>query len=298
MRPVRLLPLALLLTSALPLRAQNDSVAIVATPVSGHVHMLTGMGGNIGVSAGRDGVFLVDDQFAPLTDRIRVALARLSDRPVRFVLNTHWHGDHTGGNENLGRAGVLIVAHENVRRRMGTEQFIAQINERVPASTAAALPVVTFSEAVTFYLNGDSIHVFRVEPAHTDGDAVVHFRGANVVHMGNVFFNGRFPFVDQSSGGTVAGMIAAADRVLALTDTATRFIPGHGALAGRAELQAYRDMLRDARARVSAAMAGGRTLEQVKAARPLAPLEDPWGRGFIRADAFVEVLFRELSATR
>jgi cyclase len=290
--------LAGVLLGIAPLTAQENvsAIPITITPVSGSVHLLVGRGGNIAISSGPDGVFLVDDQYAPLTGRIREEIARLDQRAIRFVLNTHWHGDHTGGNENLGQAGALIVAHENVRRRMSTEQFIAAINERVPASPVAALPVVTFTEAVTFHLNGDSIHAFRVPPAHTDGDAIVHFRGANVVHMGDVFFNGTFPFVDQSSGGTVAGVIGAADRVLSLTNAQTRIIPGHGPLATRAELQAYRDMLVDARARVQAAMLGGRTLDQVKAARPLAPLEERWGRGFTRADAFVETLFRELTA--
>jgi len=286
---------ALLLAAPAAAQPRTDSIPLTITPVSGSIHLLIGRGGNIAISSGEDGVFLVDDQYAPLTARIREALARLNPRPVRFVLNTHWHGDHTGGNENLGRAGALIVAHENVRRRMSTEQFIASINERVPPSPAAALPVVTFTDAVTFHLNGDEIHAFRVLPAHTDGDAIVHFRNANVVHMGDVFFNGAFPFVDQSSGGSVSGVISAADRVLSMTDERTRIIPGHGALAGRAELQAYRDMLLEARSRVMDAMQGGRTLEQVRAARPLAPLEARWGRGFIRADAFVETLYRELS---
>lgn len=288
-----------LLGTAVPLAAQArpDSVRVQAVQVAPGVHMLTGRGGNIAVSSGPDGVFLVDDQYAPLTDRIRAAVAGLSDRPIRFVLNTHWHGDHTGGNENLGRGGVLIVAHEKVRQRMSTEQFIARINERVPPSPAAGLPVVTFTDAVTFHLNGEAIHAFRVPPAHTDGDAIVHFPVANVVHLGDIFFNGMFPFVDASSGGSVAGVIGAVDRVLALTDDGTRVIPGHGALAGRAELQAYRDMLVEARRLVRAAMEGGGTLEAVRAARPLAPLEGRWGRGFINADSFTETLYHELAGS-
>jgi cyclase len=289
----RFLVLAMVLIAPAAAAQQADSLRTVQ--VTRGVHMLMGPGGNIAVSAGADGVFLVDDQYAPFTDRVRSAVASVSDRPIRFVLNTHWHEDHTGGNENMGRSGVLIVAHENVRRRMSSEQFIAAINERVPASPAGALPVVTFTESVTFFLNGDSIRVFRVQPAHTDGDAVVHFQGANVVHMGDVFFKGRFPFVDLSSGGSVSGVIGAVDRVLAMTNDSTRYIPGHGSLATRAELRAYRDMLVDARARVQAAMTAGATLEQVKGAHPLAALADPWGRGFINPDAFVETIYTELS---
>jgi cyclase len=289
--------LGAVLVTALPALAQPapDTVRVRVVPVAGGVHMLVGRGGNIGVSAGEDGVFLVDDQYAPMTERIRAAVATISTRPIRFVLNTHWHGDHTGGNENLGRAGVLIVAHDNVRRRMSTEQFIEAINAREPASPKDALPVVTFTDAVTFHLNGDSIHAFHVPPAHTDGDAIVHFRGANVVHMGDVFFNGFYPFIDLSSGGSLEGVIAAADRVLAMADANTKIIPGHGPLSDRAGLQAYRDMLATARDRVSAAIRAGKTLEQLKAERPLADLDATWGRGFINPEFFLTSVYQSLT---
>ena len=168
-----------------------SAVRIETTPVAGSVHMLKGRGGNLGVCAGADGAFLVDDQYAPLSEKIRAAVSAVHPGPLRFVLNTHWHGDHTGGNENLGKAGALIVAHDNVRQRLSTEQFNKTFTDTRPPSPAAALPVVTFSDAVTFHLNGDDIHAFHVPPAHTDGDAVVHFRRANVIHAGDLYFNGQ-----------------------------------------------------------------------------------------------------------
>lgn len=276
--------------------AQNfDTVQVRAVKAGEGVYMLTGLGGNIGASVGADGVILVDDQFAPLTDKIRAAVAAISNGPIRFVLNTHWHFDHTGGNENLGKAGVLIVAHDNVRRRMSVGQFIEALGRQEPPSPQAALPVVTFTDAVTLYLNGDSINAFHVAPAHTDGDAIVWFRRANVVHMGDTFFNGRFPFVDLSSGGSVNGVIAAADRVLAIADANTRIIPGHGPLGDRAALQAYRTMLVTVRDRIKQAVAAGRTLAQVQAAKPTAEFDAAWGTGRITPTLFVELLYQDLS---
>ena len=278
------------------LAAQNfDTVQVRAMRAGEGVYMLTGLGGNIGVSVGADGVILVDDQFAPLTDKVRAAVAAISSGPIRFVLNTHWHFDHTGGNENLGKAGALIVAHDNVRRRMSVGQFIEALGRQEPPSPQAALPVVTFTEAVTIYLNGDSINVFHVAPAHTDGDAIVWFRRANVVHMGDTFFHGRYPFVDLSSGGSVNGLIGAADRVLDIADANTKIIPGHGPLGDRAALLGYRTMLVTVRDRIKQAVAAGRTLEQVQAAKPTAEFDAVWGNARITPALFVEVLYQDLS---
>ena len=272
-----------------------DTVQVRTLKVGDGVYMLQGAGGNIGVSVGSDGVILVDDQFAPLSDKIKAAVAALGG-PIRFLLNTHWHGDHTGGNENFAKSGVVIVAHENVRRRMSVEQFVAVFNQRVPASPTGALPVVTFTDAVTFYLNGDSINVFHVAPAHTDGDAIIWFRRANVIHMGDTFFNGRYPLIDLSSGGSIDGMVGAADRVLAVADANTKIIPGHGPLGDRAALQAYRTMLATIRDRIRQAVTAGRTLEQVQAAKPTAEFDAVWGSGRITPTLFVEMLYTDLAA--
>ena len=274
-----------------------DTVQVRTLKVGDGVYMLQGAGGNIGVSVGSDGVILIDDQFAPLSDKIKAAIAALGS-PIRFLLNTHWHGDHTGGNENFAKSGVVIVAHENVRRRMSVEQFVAVFNQRVPASPTGALPVVTFTDAVTFYLNGDSINVFHVAPAHTDGDAIIWFRRANVIHMGDTFFNGRYPLIDLSSGGSIDGMVGAADRVLAVADANTKIIPGHGPLGDRAALQAYRTMLATIRDRIRQAVTAGRTLEQVQAAKPTAEFDAVWGSGRITPTLFVEMLYTDLAARR
>ena len=239
----RILPffalLALLVLAAPGLASsQNfDAVEIETQQVSSSVYMLLGQGGNIGVFVGEDGVFVIDDQFAPLTDKILAAIGAITSEPVRFVFNTHWHGDHTGGNENLGRTGALIVAHENVRERLSMDQVLERVGREpapTPAAPAGALPVVTFTEDVTFHLNGDQLHAFHVSNADTDGDAIVHFRRANVVHMGDTFFRDRFPFIDTATGGSIDGMIAAVGAALAVMDARTRVIPGHTGRCRRA----------------------------------------------------------------
>jgi glyoxylase-like metal-dependent hydrolase (beta-lactamase superfamily II) len=283
----------LLLALAAPAAAQQpnmDAVQIRVERVAPGVAVLFGRGGNIGLSFGPDGNILIDDQYAPLTERILAAIRTLDPDPIRFVINTHWHGDHTGGNENVGRTGAVIVAHDNVRRRMSMEQVVR--GDRVAPSPGGALPVVTFSEGVTFHLNGDDIRVVHVEHAHTDGDALVYWTRANVLHMGDTFFNGLLPFIDLDSGGSIDGAIVAVEAGLALASDGTVIIPGHGPIGRRADLVRYRDMLVDLRGRVGQGIAAGRTLDQIKAER----LADGYGPpdGFISPDSLIETIYRSL----
>ena len=268
-----------------------DKVEIKTERLSPTTYVLFGAGGNIGVSVGDDALFIIDDQYAPVGPKILAALKQISDKPVKFVLNTHWHGDHTGGNENMGKAGALIVAHDNVRKRMSSEQFMALFKLRVPPSPIVALPVVTFSTDVTFHLNGDEVYGFHVPKAHTDGDTVIQFKKSNVIHMGDTFFNGWYPFIDASSGGSPEGVIAAADRVLALADDNTKIIPGHGPVSNKADLKNYRDMLSTVTGRIKVLMKEGKKLDEIKAAKPSAEFDEKWGKAFISPSAFVEMLF-------
>ncbi|HKW37950.1 MAG TPA: MBL fold metallo-hydrolase [Burkholderiales bacterium] len=276
--------------------AQDDfsKVEIQTDKLAEGVYMMTGAGGNLGVSVGEDGVFLIDDQFAPLTPKIEAAIAKLNAKPVRFLLNTHWHFDHTGGNQNLGKAGAIIVAQENVRKRLSQEGFIAFLGMKTKPEPAVALPIVTFTRDVTFHLNGDEIRAFHAPRAHTDGDTIVHFAKSDVIHTGDTFFNGLYPFIDTSSGGSVAGVLAAADRVLKMAGEKTKIIPGHGPLAGKAELKKYRDMLAAVSGRISGQIKQGKTLEQVIASRPSAQFDAVWGKGFLPPDKFVEMLYGNL----
>lgn len=285
---VALLPCTVLAQSGL------DTVTVQVQPVAGNVYMLLGAGGNIGLIVGADGAFIVDDQFAPLTDKIRAAIAKVTPAPVRFVVNTHWHGDHTGGNERWGQSGSVIVAQENVRKRMSTPQ--TRNGRTTPPSPAAALPVVTFANTVTLHLNGDSIHVEHVRRAHTDGDALIYYTKANVLHMGDTFFRGSYPFIDAASGGHVDGIVEAADRALQLVNNDTKIIPGHGPLSTKADLEEYRRVVATIRDRVKVLVQQGKSLGEVAAAKPTAEFDAAWGKGFINADAFVDRVFNDMVA--
>ncbi len=286
--------LTTLVATTLPAQTP-DTASIRTTPVAGGVYLLQGGGGNIAASTGPDGVIMVDDEYAPLTTRLLAAVEQLHSGPVRFVINTHWHGDHTGGNVNLGGQGVMIVAHDNVRQRMSRDQFIESFGAKVPPSPAVALPVITFTDTLTFYLNNDTIQVFHVAPAHTDGDAVIYFRRANVLHMGDTYFNGLYPFIDYSTGGSLDGVIAAVDRGLALSNDATRIIPGHGPVASRADLRRYREMLAAVRIRIHSARNKGLTLEQALNAQLLDDFNESWGKGFLTPEQFLTIAWKSLA---
>lgn len=275
--------------------AQQDlsKVEIVATPVAGNVFMLTGRGGNIGVSVGSDGILIVDDQFAPLADKIRKALGDLveGDPEIKFVLNTHWHGDHTGGNVEFGPE-APIIAQANVRERLATAQ---QRGDRVIGPAAEeSLPVITFGDSVSIYFNGEEIRALHYPHGHTDGDAVVFFTESNVVHMGDDYFAARFPFVDLDSGGSVKGMIRAVGQVLDQIPADAMVIPGHGALSSVEGLTDYKRMLDATVAIVQERMNQGQTLEQITAAGLPEEWSD-WGGGFISTDRWLETVYRSLS---
>jgi glyoxylase-like metal-dependent hydrolase (beta-lactamase superfamily II) len=273
-----------------------DKVTIKTTKITDSVYMLEGAGGNIGVSVGDDGVVLIDDQFAPLTPKIQAAITAISPKPIKFVLNTHWHGDHVGGNENLASAGAVIVAHDNVRKRMSVGQFMEVMKTQVPASPPKALPVVTFTTDVTLHLNGEDLHIISVGPAHTDGDAIVVFPKAKVVHMGDTFMTISYPFVDLGSGGSFDGYVSAADKALAIIDDSFKVIPGHGALSVKADLKGWRDMVAAISARVKKQIAGGKTLEAIQKQKLTAEWDAKWGQAFIKPDQVVEFAFKSAKA--
>jgi cyclase len=292
-----LLSAVVLLASAATVLAQEQDfskVEVKTIPVAGAVSMLQGSGGNIGVSVGPDGVLIIDDEYAPLVPKIRAAVTKLSAKPIRFVVNTHWHGDHTGGNGPLAQDGVVIVAHDNVRKRMMSEHFNPFFKSTTKPAPAEALPIVTFAEGVTFHFNGEDIEVIHLAPAHTDGDAAVWFRKANVLHTGDEFFNGLYPFIDLSSGGSIDGVVAAADLLLGRINDQTKIIPGHGPLASKADLTKYRNMLAAVRDRVKRAIQEGKTLDQVVAAKPSADFDAVWGNGFFNPDQFVALIYTGL----
>jgi cyclase len=285
--------LACMLLAATSTWAQDfDKVQIEATKVTDGIYMLTGAGGNITVSIGKDGIVVIDDQYAPLADKIMTAIGKLSDDQIEFVINTHWHGDHTGGNEQMAESGAVIVAHDNVLHRMSTDQVV--FGNKVPASSAKALPVVTFTRDLSFHLNDHQLDVVHMPAGHTDGDAIIHFREANVIVAGDLFVSGFFPFIDSGTGGSVQGMLAATDRILAMSNNDTRIVPGHGPLSNKQDLAAFRKMLAITSAAVDELVTGGKTIDQAVAADPTHAYNEKWGNGFLNAEKYVRVLYGAL----
>lgn len=273
----------------------QQSVTITHTDLGSGIYMLKGQGGNIGLSVGADGAFMIDDQFAPLSNLLKAKVKELGSDSVNFVFNTHWHGDHTGGNENFSNSGSLIVAHKNVRKRLSTDQLMQAFNNTVNASPKEALPVITFANEINFHLNGEHIHVMHVKNAHTDGDAIIHFRNANVIHMGDTFFHGNYPFIDVSAGGTFKGLLKTIEKILALSDENTQIIPGHGALANKADLEKYQAMLLDIHSQFMALRKQGLSDEEIQDEGITIEYDAEWGNGFINPVKFIEIMLSDPS---
>jgi cyclase len=291
--------LAVALLAPSSARAQGtdwSKVEVRTESLGGGVSALFGAGGNIGVFVSPDGVLLVDDQFAPLSPRIKAAVKALSSQPVKLVLNTHWHGDHVGGNLAQAQAGAVIIAQDNVRKRMTEGQVSKFFDRTTPPAEHAALPVVTFDRDVTLHLGDETIHALHVDHAHTDGDVIVKFENANVIHMGDTYFSAFYPIIDLESGGSINGMIAAVDRALPMIDAQTKVLCGHGPVGDLKGLTEYRAMLAGVRDAVQKLVKQNKTLEEVVAAKPTAPWDEQWGKGFMKPDRFTEIVFDDLQA--
>ena len=281
--------LVLISASSAAVAQDLDEIQMKTTDLGGGIFMIEGGGGNLVLSTGEQAAFLVDDQYAPLTEKILSAVAEKTNQPVQWVLNTHWHGDHTGGNENFGNSGSFIVAHENVRERMNSEQFSEIFDRTTEPSPAIALPVVTFEDALTFHWNGQTIRAFHVAPAHTDGDAMVHFVEAKILHTGDVFWSDDFPFVDHASGGNLDGVIDALGLVLELIDDDTKVVPGHGSLSDKAGVARTLEMLLGVRAAIGALLDQGMDVDGVVAADPTEPWNAEWGNGWLNPEQFTKI---------
>ncbi len=266
-------------------------VTISSTEVADGIWMLTGQGGNMAVSIGEDGTFLIDDQFAPLHDKILAAITGLGGSQPKFLLNTHWHGDHTGGNEAMGEKGTIIVAHDNVRKRLTSDQFVKAFNMKSGPQPEAALPVITFNDTITFHWNGQTVEADHVGMAHTDSDSYVLFTEANVVHTGDLFFNGFYPFLDPDSQGSLAGVISGVNEILNRIDDETVVIPGHGPLGNKAQLTEYRDMLQTVYREVKSMKSQGKTLDEVIAAQPTKAFDKKWGGGIFTAEQWLGIIY-------
>jgi len=287
------LTLIIFLVTASIVTAQREKTPITPVQVTDRIIMLKGSGGNIGVFLDDDGVIMIDDQFAYMADKISAAIAEQTDMPIKYLINTHWHGDHTGGNEIFGNKGATIIAHDNVRKRLSTDQ-IRPFGRTTAASPVIAWPKLTYNEEFTIHTKEESIELIHVHNAHTDGDSFVYFPMSNVLHMGDTFFVGRFPFVDVDMGGSPDGLIAAVEAALMIVDEDTQIIPGHGELSNKQNLKDYHQMLLIMRDRVKAAMADGMAEDAVDV-ETLTKGFESWGTGFINGEKYVKMLWRSYS---
>ena len=289
----KLMPLVCLFLLQTTNAQRFDNVTIETVDVTDHIYMLIGAGGNIGVSIGEDGVFVIDDQFAPLTPKIETALRKLSQAPIKFLVNTHHHGDHTGGNENMHELGATIIAHDNVRHRLETTP--QRDSTMLPK---AALPIITFNDEMSVYMNGEQIEVIHVDHAHTDGDALLYFTESNVLHTGDTFFKDRYPFIDLNSGGSVKGYIAAAQKGLETINATTKIIPGHGTLASQNDYESFLKMLQYLEKNIQSAIDKGMTEDEVAVDESLTKTYDDmgYGSGFINSERIRRTFYQSLSS--
>ena len=276
-------------------QANMDDAVITTVKIQDHIHMLQWQGaGNMMVLSGKDGNVLVDDQFAPLVGKINAAIQVINPGMVKFLFNTHYHGDHSGGNENFAKLGATIIAHQNVRARLSADQRIINFSQPQKAAPEAAWPVITFGDELNVFLNGEEVMIFHVENAHTDGDVLYYLPRSNVLHTGDCFMKGRFPFIDRNSGGSVDGWIAAASRTLTLIDDETIIIPGHGDLANKKDYREARDAVMTLRDAVKKRIREGLDLDQIKALNLSKEYDNNFGSGFIKSDAMVTTIFNEI----
>ncbi len=283
--------LCIVLFWAIGIQSQNNEVKIKINKLTDNLYMLIGQGGNIAVFVGSDGVFMIDDQFARLTPKILAAIKTVTNKPVKYLVNTHWHGDHTGGNLHMEQAGAIIVSHENVRKRMSMDQVIR--GKKRKGAPKGALPVITFTEDMMYHFNGDDVFISHIHDAHTDGDALVYFTKNNVLHMGDAYFQGKFPYIDVASGGTIDGYIAGIQKAMMLSDENTKIIPGHGKIAEKSELKPYLEMLKTLRNRVQLAKQKGKTLEEVLANKSITA-EYASFSGWITAERIKTAIYKSL----
>lgn len=290
MRLFSLLLIGLVSVSALA----QEEVQLSYTQVTPNLFMIQGVGGNMLLSRGKDGLFLVDDQVASVTEKVRETVKAIEPGEIKFIFNTHWHHDHTGGNAVFRNGGTLTVAHENVRERMTKKNEVHALKRTHEPSPEEALPVITFAREMVWYYNGEEIHVYHVGNAHTDGDAIVWFKTSNVIHTGDVFFNGLYPLIDYSSGGTIQGMIKAVKRVLKDTNAETKIIPGHGPMGTKWDLMQYLEMLEDVESKVRKLKKEGKNLAQVQAAKPTQKWDEAWGKVWLKPDEFAAIVYNAL----